>query len=183
MKEFVAQFAEYARKIPAGRWITNVTWDHERWPGAPLPTREWIDAAAGDHPVFIPRLDGHMALANTRALAIAGIHREMKDPEGGSMVRDPSTGEPTGVAGLRNLLESRHQLQHLDGQAFVAGGPEILGVRDLDARGQFGPGGVRARLGLPGVGSRLPHSGKVCIKVYFVSPTLDGSRLGEAPLA
>ncbi len=96
-EEFVARFADYARKIPAGRWITNVTWDHERWPGAPLPTREWIDAAAGDHPVFIPRLDGHMALANTRALAIAGIHREMKDPEGGSIVRDPSTGEPTGV--------------------------------------------------------------------------------------
>ena len=39
-EEFVAQFAEYARKIPAGRWITNVIWDHERWPGAPLPTRE-----------------------------------------------------------------------------------------------------------------------------------------------
>ncbi len=80
-EEFVARFAEYARKIPAGRWITNVTWDHERWPGAPLPTREWIDAAAGDHPVFIARLDGHMALANSRALAAAGITRETKEPE------------------------------------------------------------------------------------------------------
>ncbi len=96
-EEFVTRFAEYAGKIPAGRWITNVIWDHERWPGAPLPTREWIDAAAGDHPVFIPRLDGHMALANSRALAAAGITRATQDPEGGSIVRDPATGEPTGV--------------------------------------------------------------------------------------
>ena len=96
-EEFVARFAAYAGKLPAGRWITNVIWDHERWPGAPLPTREWIDAAAGDHPVFIPRLDGHMALANSRALAAAGITRDTKDPEGGTIVRDPATGEPTGV--------------------------------------------------------------------------------------
>ena len=96
-EEFVRQFSVYAGKIPAGRWITNVTWDHERWPGAPLPTRQWIDAASGDHPVFIARLDGHMALANSRALALAGITRQSKDPDGGTIVRDPSTGEPTGV--------------------------------------------------------------------------------------
>ncbi len=96
-EEFVRQFARYAAKIPAGRWITNVTWDHERWPGSPLPTREWIDAASGDHPVFISRLDGHMALANSKALALAGITRETKDPEGGTIVRAPGTGEPTGV--------------------------------------------------------------------------------------
>lgn len=96
-EEFVARFTEYARKVPAGRWITNVTWDHERWPGAPLPTREWIDAAAGDHPVFIARLDGHMALANSKALAAAGITRATKDPDGGAIVRDPATGLPTGV--------------------------------------------------------------------------------------
>ena len=96
-EEFVARFAEHARKVPAGRWITNVTWDHERWPGAPLPTREWIDAASGEHPVLIGRLDGHMALANSRALALAGITRATKDPEGGTIVRDPASGEPTGV--------------------------------------------------------------------------------------
>ena len=96
-EEFVAKFAEYARKVPVGRWITNVTWDHERWPGAPLPTREWIDAAAGDHPVFIARLDGHMALANSKALAAAGITGATKDPDGGAIVRDAATGEPTGV--------------------------------------------------------------------------------------
>jgi len=96
-EEFVARFAEHARKVPAGRWITNVTWDHERWPGAPLPTREWIDAASGDHPVFISRLDGHMALANSKALAAAGITSASPNPGGGEIVRDPATGEPTGI--------------------------------------------------------------------------------------
>jgi len=96
-EEFVRQFAEYAAKIPAGRWITNVTWDHERWPGSPLPTREWIDAASGDHPVFIARLDGHMALANSKALTLAGITRATPDPEGGTIVRAAASGEPTGI--------------------------------------------------------------------------------------
>ena len=106
-EEFVAKLAEYIRKIPAGRWITNVTWDHERWPGAPLPTREWIDAVSGDHPVFISRLDGHMALANSQALAAAGITRATANPDGGEIVRDPATGEPTGILkedGAMNLV-------------------------------------------------------------------------------
>jgi predicted amidohydrolase YtcJ len=94
--EFVRRFGEYAAKIPAGRWIRDATWDHERWPGAPLPRRDWIDGVSGEHPVFIQRLDGHMGLANTRALALAGITRDTPDPDGGTIVRDES-GEPTGV--------------------------------------------------------------------------------------
>ena len=96
-EEFTRRFAEFAAGVPAGRWITAVTWDHERWPGAPLPRREWIDDAAGDRPVFVSRLDGHMALANSRALQLAGVTRETPDPPGGSIVRDAVTGEPTGV--------------------------------------------------------------------------------------
>jgi predicted amidohydrolase YtcJ len=96
-EEFVRRFGEFAARVPAGRWITAATWDHERWPGAPLPRRDWIDAAAGDHPVLISRLDGHMALANTRALALAGVTGETADPPGGTIVRDAATGEPTGV--------------------------------------------------------------------------------------
>jgi predicted amidohydrolase YtcJ len=96
-EEFVRRFGQYAAKVPAGRWIRDVTWDHERWPGAPLPRRDWIDGVSGDHPVFVQRLDGHMGLANTRALALAGITRDTPDPDGGTIVRDPDGGEPTGV--------------------------------------------------------------------------------------
>lgn len=95
-QEFTRALASYARELPAGRWILEGNWDHESWRGAPLPRREWIDSVTPDHPVAVSRLDGHMLLANTRALRVAGITRETKDPPGGTIVRD-ANGEPTGV--------------------------------------------------------------------------------------
>ena len=93
---FAARIGEFAATLPAGQWITGGDWDHELWPGAPLPQRTWIDSAAGAHPVFVSRLDGHMALVNTRVLELAGITRATPDPPGGTIVRD-AAGEPTGV--------------------------------------------------------------------------------------
>jgi hypothetical protein len=87
---------DYAAQAAAGRWILGGNWDHENWSPAVLPTRQLIDEAAGDHPVFVSRLDGHMALANTKTLQLAGITRHTDDPPGGTIVRD-SSGEPTGV--------------------------------------------------------------------------------------
>lgn len=86
----------YAAKLPTGRWILGGDWDHENWTPARLPTRQLIDEAAGDHPVFINRLDGHMSLANTIALKLAGVDRNTPDPPGGAIVRD-ANGDPTGV--------------------------------------------------------------------------------------
>jgi predicted amidohydrolase YtcJ len=96
-QEFAERIRQFAAKTPKGRWITGGDWDHERWPGAPLPTKELIDKFTPDHPVFVNRLDGHMSLANSAALKLAGVTRETKDPDGGLIVRDPQTGEPTGV--------------------------------------------------------------------------------------
>ena len=95
--EFRRRIEAYARKIGPGRWILGGDWDHENWPGAPLPTKELIDAATPDNPVSVERLDGHMVLANTLALRKAGITKDTPDPPGGLIVRDKSTGEPTGV--------------------------------------------------------------------------------------
>lgn len=94
--DFRRRIAEFAGKQPAGRWITGGGWDHENWTPARLPTRQLIDAASAGHPVFVNRLDGHMALANSQALKLAGITRETPDPPGGTIVRD-AAGEPTGV--------------------------------------------------------------------------------------
>ena len=96
-EEFARKIGEAAAKLPAGRWLHLGSWDHEVWEGAPLPRREWIDPVTKDVPVFLERLDGHMALANSRALALAGITKETPDPPGGEIVRDPATGEPTGA--------------------------------------------------------------------------------------
>ena len=99
--EFAERIGAFAEKLPAGRWITGGDWDHERWPEmngkAPLPTKELIDRLTPNTPVFVSRLDGHMALANSLTLKLAGITRDTPNPEGGLIVRDPGTGEATGV--------------------------------------------------------------------------------------
>jgi predicted amidohydrolase YtcJ len=95
--EFTRRIGEYARKVGPGRWIQGGDWDHENWPGTPLPTKELIDAVTPENPVAVERLDGHMILANSLALKKAGITKETPDPPGGLIVRDAKTGEPTGV--------------------------------------------------------------------------------------
>ena len=95
--EFTRLIESYTAERPHGEWILGGDWDHERWPGAPLPTREWIDSVTPNNPVFISRLDGHMALANSLALRAAGISRSTRDIPGGVIVRDPRTHEPTGI--------------------------------------------------------------------------------------
>ncbi len=94
--EFARLIGEYARKISKGAWITGGNWDHESWPSQRLPTRHLIDKVTPDTPVFVDRLDGHMALANSYVLRLAKITRDTPDPKGGEIVRDEN-GEPTGV--------------------------------------------------------------------------------------
>ena len=94
--EFIQTLKNYAATLNEGGWIVGGDWDHEAW-GGELPRREWIDSITGEHPVFVSRLDGHMALANSKTLSLAGITKSTPNPEGGAIVRDAKTGEPTGV--------------------------------------------------------------------------------------
>jgi predicted amidohydrolase YtcJ len=96
-EEFVGRLKDFALERKPGEWILGGDWDHERWPGAPLPRRQWIDSVTPNNPVFVNRLDGHMGLANSAALRAAKITRATKDIRGGVIVRDPRTGEPTGI--------------------------------------------------------------------------------------
>ncbi|MCX6138755.1 MAG: amidohydrolase [Ignavibacteriales bacterium] len=93
---FTAIIKKRAEEKP-GRWITGGDWDHENWKDAPLPTKELIDRYTPVTPVFVWRYDEHMALANSYTLKLAGITKESVDPPGGTIVRDPKTGEPTGI--------------------------------------------------------------------------------------
>jgi predicted amidohydrolase YtcJ len=95
-KEFAAAIGQRAAKRP-GKWITGGDWDHDNWPGGNLPTKELVDALTPEIPVFVNRYDGHMALANSYVLTLAGIGRNTPDPQGGTIVRDKSTGEATGI--------------------------------------------------------------------------------------
>lgn len=95
-EEFIRRLKDFAASRPAGEWILGGDWDHERWAGAPLPTRDWIDSVTPNNPVFVNRLDGHMGLANSLALQKAGLTASSPAIPGGTMVRDPS-GRLTGV--------------------------------------------------------------------------------------
>src|SRR5260221_7889216 len=95
-QDFARRIAEHPRTLPKGPWIQEGNWDHDAWPSPTLPTRQLIDAVTPDHPVFVQRLDGHMALANSLALRLAGVTRKSRDPDGGAIVRD-AAGEPTGI--------------------------------------------------------------------------------------
>jgi predicted amidohydrolase YtcJ len=95
--EFIARLKAFALERQPGEWILGGNWDHERWPGTPLPRREWIDSVTPNNPVFVYRLDGHMGLANSAALRAANVSRATRDIAGGVIVRDRRTGEPTGV--------------------------------------------------------------------------------------
>lgn len=95
--EFIATLKAFAAERRPGEWILGGDWDHERWEGAPLPRKDWIDSVTPNNPVFVGRLDEHMALANSAALRAAGISRLTPEIAGGVIVRDPRTGEPTGI--------------------------------------------------------------------------------------
>lgn len=94
---FIQRIRDFAATLEPGDWITGGDWDHENW-GGELPTKEWIDEFTPDNPVFINRLDGHMALANSAALKAAGISADsvIVDIEGGAIIRDEN-GELTGI--------------------------------------------------------------------------------------
>lgn len=94
--EFKKILKEYSKKN-AGKWITGGYWDHEKWEVKDLPTKEMIDEVVSEQPVFVDRLDGHMGVANSFALELAGVTKDTESPEGGLIVKDPVTGEPTGV--------------------------------------------------------------------------------------
>jgi predicted amidohydrolase YtcJ len=95
-EEFVFILKDYV-KGKEGRWVTGGRWDHESWQDKSLPTKELIDSITPNTPVFVSRIDGHMGLANSKALELAGITSETQNPAGGLIVKDTETGEPTGI--------------------------------------------------------------------------------------
>jgi len=107
-EEFRRRLGERARATPQGEWLLGWGWDHENWTPAALPTRQLVDAVTGETPLWVGRTDGHMALANSAALKLAGVTRETPDPPGGTVVRD-AAGEPTGILkdAAMTLVESK----------------------------------------------------------------------------
>jgi predicted amidohydrolase YtcJ len=95
-QEFARRIGERAKVTAKGEWILGGNWDETKWNPPNMPTKELIDAVSPDTPVFVSRYDGHMGVANSVALRLAGITAKTPDPPGGTVVRD-AEGNPTGA--------------------------------------------------------------------------------------
>jgi predicted amidohydrolase YtcJ len=96
LAEMQARITRFVESAAPGAWLTGGGWDHTLWPSKTLPTRGDLDSVTGGHPTLLERIDGHIAVANTAALASAGITAQTPDPPGGHFDRDAS-GKATGI--------------------------------------------------------------------------------------
>lgn len=116
----------------AGEWILGGGWDETLWPVKTTPTRWDLDEVSDGHPVFLVRIDGHIAVANTRAMQLASINLASRDPQGGHIDRNEA-GEPTGIlretaqGAVENVIPAPTHEQRRQGIE--------LGLADLAAHG------------------------------------------------
>ncbi|MDZ7269163.1 MAG: amidohydrolase [candidate division KSB1 bacterium] len=110
--EFLKRLENWAASKPGEEWITGRGWMEEDWPVKQFPTRHDLDRVVPDRPVCLNRADGHMAVVNSRALAIAGIDAATPDPAGGEILKDES-GKPNGLLVDRAMaLVTKHIPTH-----------------------------------------------------------------------
>ena len=95
--DFLAVVAKRATKTEPGKWITGRGWIETFWKPSQFPTQQDLDKVAAENPVFLTRADGHASVANSAALNIAKIDKNTPNPFGGEILKDKTTGEPTGM--------------------------------------------------------------------------------------
>ncbi len=86
-----------AAGLQPGQWLRGSGWNHDDWTHPRFPDRLALDSVAPANPVILTRKDGHSIWVNTLALTVAGVSAATEDPAGGTIDRDPATGEPTGI--------------------------------------------------------------------------------------
>ena len=96
LADMLAKIESFANQASAGHWLTGGNWDHTLWEKKVLPTRQDLDKVTNGNPTFLDRIDGHIAIANSAALAAAGITGKTVPPQGGAIDLD-AQGEPTGI--------------------------------------------------------------------------------------
>jgi len=116
LDDYLAAVRGYAERHPGDGWITGGGWSMDVFPGG-VPSKEDLDRAAPDRPVFLSNRDHHAAWVNSRALALAGVDADTPDPADGRIERDAG-GEPSGTLqeGAMNLVERAVPRPGLDEQ-------------------------------------------------------------------
>lgn len=181
-QEFGRRLREFDRKLPRERWLLGGMWDHDRTFGGTLPTAELLDRYVPDRPAFLRRYDGHMALANTRALRLAGITAQTPDPPGGVIYRRPGTREPTGilrdnaielVGSLVPMMSDAEGIEAVRAALAEARRLGVTSVEDMDG----GPPAARQRL--LALYQRLARAGELTLRVQLYWPLADWNELAR----
>lgn len=162
---FKKRIAEYTQSLRPGDWVLEGNWDHTLW-GGELPQKEWIDAITQKNPVAVYRLDGHMVLANSLALQIAGIDKNTPDVEGGEIVRD-GQGNPTGilkdnamniVLGMIPPMTEKQKENSLLAAMDYLLSKGVTSVHDVDSLGTYE------------IAKKLKDAGELKVRVYALKP-------------
>lgn len=164
-EEFIKRIAEYTGTLAPGEWVLEGNWDHTLW-GGELPTKEWIDEFTAENPVVIYRLDGHMVLANSMALSIAGINNKTNNLAAGEIVRHPK-GNPTGIlkgSAMTKMLNAIAPLTMLQKKNAIRTATDYLlsngvtSIHDVDSLGTY----AAAR--------ELYDEGELPVRMYCANP-------------
>src|SRR5438132_10858360 len=168
--ECAARVARAASGVASGTWIRGVGWKQDEWRERQLPTTAPLSAAVPDHPVALARADSHALWVNDRALRLAGISRETKDPDGGLIVRD-AAGNPTGVLvdnAMRMVFQAMPRPSPMDTEALLVRGLKALAAVGLTAVHDAGVDGDTLE-----VYRKLADEERLPVRVYAM---LDGQQ-------
>ena len=193
------RYARRCKTLQSGQWVRGFGWDEayleECQGGGRRPSRWDLDAVSPDNPLsFGDFTGGHILWVNSKALELAGITRDTPDPEGGTIIRDPETGEPTGLLnepGATQLVSSLvPPLTWEEKRAAI-----LTGMRELNALGVTSatePGLGHAVLGAPAtdievmrIYNQLHTEDLLTVRMGFLlmfSDLFEGGRLDEATL-
>ena len=178
-EEFAGRIEAFAKTVQPGEWILGGAWDHTLW-GGELPHRDWIDAVTPDNPLWIFRLDGHMALANSLALQQAGVDADTPDIAGGEIVRDED-GRPSGILkdNAMMLVEeavpeaTERQLDgYLDAAMRYLAGNGVTTVHDMSDGVGDGWAGLETY-------RRAAARGGLITRIYAVTPLAEWQALAD----
>ncbi|MFT5679152.1 MAG: putative amidohydrolase YtcJ [Myxococcota bacterium] len=170
MNSVLSAVEDYAEEAPSEPWIIGFGWVHAL---VEDPSGVAIDAVVSDRPVILVDSSGHAALVNSAALNAAGITADTPDPIGGEIVRDPKTGEPTGLLLEEALsLITPVALADYNDEQFLTPLREQLAT--LPASGITSISEILASPGLdltwPWLYETLENSGELPVRVYYYVP-------------
>lgn len=114
-KDLLKKIEDWAEDLEPGEWLVGRGWDENLFTDSDIPTIDELDQVAPNNPLYLPRICGHAFLVNSKALDVSGYHFDMNIPEGGTVVLDEHTNQPTGL-----LLEDASQIvsQHIPEPSF-----------------------------------------------------------------